>query len=88
MSGLIDPAILRDQARCGALGGTYRACMDGQLPAEELPAYLRARLLTQLHALGWTDLEIAVHTRMTLYTTARIRDRLGLSPNISERGAA
>ena len=29
----------------------------------------------------WTDVQIAAHTRQTLYTTARIRARLGLGAN-------
>lgn len=78
----------RDRNKPGVQGRLYQECLNGRAPAEELPAYLRARLLTRLHGQGWTDLEIAVHTRMTLYTTARIRNRLGLSPNTSERGAA
>lgn len=81
-------AALRDDARTGVLGAHYLACLYGQLPAEVLPTHLRARLLARLHGEGWTDVEIAAHTRMTLYTTARIRKRLGLSPNTVERGAA
>jgi hypothetical protein len=72
----------------GVLGRLYQLCLEGRRPAEELPAYLRDRLLTRLHAQGWTDLDIAVHTYMTLYTTVRIRSRLELSPNHENRGAA
>jgi hypothetical protein len=83
------PTNRRDQAhRHGVLGRLYQLCLDGARPAEELPAYLRDRLITRLHGEGWTDVEIAVHTYMTLYTTVRIRNRLGLSPNAAERGAA
>ena len=59
----------------------YRACLEGDAPAEVLPPNVRELLVAVLHNRGWTDLEIACHTRMTLYTTARIRSRLGLSPN-------
>lgn len=78
----------RDRDHPGLLGRLYRTCLAGRAPAEELPTYLRERLVTRLHGEGWTDLQIAVHTYMTLYTTVRIRSRLGLSPNTSERGAA
>jgi hypothetical protein len=77
-----------EQARKGLLGTLYQACLAGRLPAEELPTYLRARLVARLHSQGWTDLEVAVHTRMTLYTTVRIRERLGLSSNAHQKGAA
>lgn len=53
----------------------------GLLVAEELPTTAREQLFTDLWALGWSDLEMAEHTRTSLYTTARIRDRLGLRPN-------
>lgn len=53
----------------------------GRLPAEALPTQLRWQLVIDLHSLRWTDVEIAEHTRMTTYTTARIRDSLGLRPN-------
>lgn len=66
----------------------YRACLDGLAPAEVLPAADRERLVWVLHRRGWTDLEIASHTSMTTYTTARIRSRLGLEPNHAQRGAA
>jgi acetyl-CoA carboxylase carboxyltransferase component len=60
----------------------YQAALDGIEPAEALTEADRHRLVTQLHAAGWTDLEIAKHARMTLYTTARIRgDLLGLPAN-------
>jgi hypothetical protein len=58
-----------------------RMAIQGLLVAEELPTKARERLFAELHALGWTDLEMAEHTRTTPYTTARIRDRLGLRPN-------
>ena len=35
----------------------------------------RERLVLELSGRGWSDLDIALHTRMTEYTTARIRTR-------------
>ena len=55
--------------------------LEGHLVAEELSRDLRHALILLLHRQGWTDQEIAEHTRTTLYTTARIRDYLGLNPN-------
>lgn len=66
----------------------FNACLAGDLPAEELPTDLRQQLVSHLHGLGWTDLEIAVHCRMSTYTTGRIRSRLDLAPNFHEQGAA
>ncbi|MCI2421486.1 hypothetical protein MOQ72_29035 [Saccharopolyspora sp. K220] len=60
---------------------TYRSCLLGKQPAEILDTTARERLVAELHALGWTDAEIAAHCRMTTYTTGRIRERLGLAPN-------
>lgn len=57
------------------------------MAAERLDGTDRDLLLAVLHARGWTDLHIAVHTLWTTYTVARIRERLGLSPN-TEKGAA
>lgn len=55
--------------------------LDGLLVAEELPTKARERLFTELWAAGWTDREMAEHTRTTEYTVDRIRTRLGLLPN-------
>lgn len=66
----------------------YRRCLAGDEPAEVLSAEWRQRLVRALHARGWADAEIAVHTRMTLYTTARIRSRMRLKPNQAQKGAA
>lgn len=63
------------------------ACRLGQEPAESLPTYAREWLVHELWSNGWTDVEIAIWTRMTVYTTVRIRTRLGLAAN-SVRGAA
>jgi hypothetical protein len=57
--------------------------MDGDLPAEALRPLDRQALVLILHQRGCTDVEIACHTRMTTYTTGRIRARLGLAPNTS-----
>jgi hypothetical protein len=56
----------------------YRRCRDGLEPAEALTRVARAVLVHELWALGWTDVEVAVHTRLTTYTAAAIRTRLGL----------
>lgn len=63
------------------------ACRTGHEPAEVLPTYAREWLVHELVCEGWTDLQIAEHTRMSTYTTARIRERLGLAAN-KIRGAA
>lgn len=60
---------------------TWQACWEGREPAETLDAAERELLVAFLVDAGLTDREIAAHTRMTLYTTARIRDRLDLPPN-------
>lgn len=59
----------------------YQAARLGREPAEALDPADRRRLVAELHGLGWADEAIAAHTRMTTYTTARIRDALGLLPN-------
>lgn len=59
----------------------YVAAREGLEPAEALSTGERRRLVTEFVVLGMTDLEIAELTRMTLYTTARIRRELGLEPN-------
>jgi hypothetical protein len=59
----------------------YRAAWDGGEPAEALTPDDRRRLVLDLHDVGWADEDIAQHTRMTTYTTARIRGALGLLPN-------
>lgn len=76
----------RPETRPHALQQQLDRCRAGVEPAEALPAYARDWLVAELHDRGWTDLEIAAHTRMTTYTTARIRGRLGLPPN-QMRGA-
>lgn len=76
------PSTLR-QPMSGARSGQllWRACFEGREPAEALHWRDREDLVAGLVQAGWTDLEIAALTRMSLYTTARIRRRLVLSPN-------
>lgn len=62
----------------------YRRCMDGHEPAESLPQNERARLVLILHNRGWTDVQVATHTRMSTYTAARIRRRIGLPVNFPQ----
>lgn len=75
----------RDRAR-----RLYRRCLEGLEPAEVLSTRDREGLVAELVAeRGWSDTAIAAHTRMTEYTTARIRTRLGLKPRLqpTERAA-
>lgn len=65
----------------------YRRCRDGLEPAELLTTGARAELVAELWELGWTDVEVATHTRMSTYTAAVIRTRLGL-PCLPPTGAA
>lgn len=58
----------------------YQRALAGELPAEALTTVERERLVTVLWDAGWSDTDIADWTRMTEYTTARIRTRLGLRP--------
>lgn len=59
----------------------YERCLAGREPAEALPTKERELLVAELVTAGWTVQQIAAHTRMTLYTTDRIRARLELSPS-------
>ncbi|MPZ67354.1 MAG: hypothetical protein GEU83_18240 [Pseudonocardiaceae bacterium] len=63
-------------------------CWRGAEPAESLDPADRAQLLTELCAAGWTDTEIATHTRMSTHTTGRIREQLGLESNHHPREGA
>jgi hypothetical protein len=65
----------------------YAAARAGKQPVEALTTEDRARLITELATRGWTDVRIAEHTRQTTYTTARIRDRLGLAANVPQARA-
>lgn len=66
----------------------YERCWAGELPAEVLDPKDRERLVADLWEFGWTDREIAAHTRMTTYTTARIRERQELLARRPVEGAA
>jgi hypothetical protein len=59
----------------------WEACCAGREPAEALDPRDREDLVAGLVECGWTDVEVAVHTRMSTYTAARIRDRVGARPN-------
>lgn len=63
-------------------------CWQGLMPAEALPTKDREDLVWHLVQQGWTDEQVAEHTRMTTYTTALIRTRLGLIANRPPKGAA
>lgn len=63
-------------------------CCAGLEPAEALHARDREDLVAELVRRGWSDLQIAEHTRMTCYTTARIRRAVGMPANRDELAAA
>lgn len=63
----------------------YRRALEGEVPAESLPTFLRWRLVATLHRAGLSDVEIAEVSRMSTYTTARIRAGMGLKPNTCEQ---
>ena len=65
-----------------------RLALAGQIPADALTTEDRQRLVTAFHKHGWTDVEVASYTRMSTYTTARIRERLGLAANKIEGAVA
>lgn len=65
-----------------------QACLRGEMPAEVLTTEDREHLVHTLWKRGWTDAEIASHTLMTTYTTARIRSRLKLAAHRTVEGAA
>ncbi|MCK2242336.1 MULTISPECIES: hypothetical protein [unclassified Crossiella] len=58
-----------------------RHCIAGRLVAEELTPVQRELVVSVLHARGYPDARIAAVTRMSSYTTGRIRLRLGLTPH-------
>jgi len=62
-------------------GELYERARLGLVPAEVLSSELRWRLVAELHRGGWSDAEIADHTRTTRYTVSRIRGEMGLRPN-------
>lgn len=59
----------------------WERCRAGREPAESLCTSDRADLIAELHLHGFTDADIAAHTRSSTYTVGRIRDRLGLPPH-------
>lgn len=63
-------------------------CWAGKAPAELLTRGERDLLVSELWAKGWTDSQISVHTKLTEYTTCRIRERLGLSARSPSEEAA
>lgn len=65
-----------------------QSCLRGDMPAELLTTEDREHLVHTLWKRGWTDAEIAAHTFMSTYTTARIRSRLALAPHRQVEGAA
>lgn len=75
----------RPDTRGQAYALLRRRCWAGEAPAEELDTADREQLVTELWAAGWTDVEIAVHTRMSTYTTGRIRDRISVSRDDTPR---
>lgn len=54
----------------------YRLCLAGVEPAEVLSAQDREALIAYLAACSWSITEIAVHTKQTDYTVARILARV------------
>jgi len=61
--------------------GQFEGALAGKTPGEALSPYDRRVLLSVLHRRGYSDRQIADHTRWTLYTTARIREHIGLDAN-------
>lgn len=82
------PSLLRPTAGVRSGLHLWRACCTGAEPAEALDTRDREDLVATLVERGWTDLEIALLTRMSTYTVGRIRDRVGLSANQPDRLAA
>lgn len=64
-----------------ALRVLVAAVMAGREPAETLPPMQRRAVMAAWVRAGWPDREIAVHTRWSEYTVARIRSGLGLAAN-------
>lgn len=67
---------------------TLALCWAGKEPAELLTRGERDLLVFELWAKGWTDREISAHTKLTEYTTCRIRERLGLPVRRADEEAA
>jgi hypothetical protein len=58
-----------------------RRCVRGEVVAEQVSTRARELAVCWLHRCGWTDAEVAARTRMSTYTAARIRSRMGLAVN-------
>lgn len=69
-------------------GQLWLACWQGRLPAEVLHTRDREDLVWHLVTAGWSDRQVAQHTCMTVYTTVRIRTRLGMVGNEPAREVA
>jgi hypothetical protein len=67
-------AVRATPPRSGTL--LWTACCAGREPAESLDPRDREDLVADLVAAGWSLHEIAVHTRMSTYTTGRIAARV------------
>lgn len=77
MTRRLVPAAVRrpmSAARSGQL--LWAACCAGREPAESLDTHDREDLVAALADRGWSDVDIAVLTHMSTYTTARIRERV------------
>jgi hypothetical protein len=66
----------------------YTLALEGELPAEALSTADRGRLVRTLWRQGWTDRQVAEHSRMTDYTAARIRVRWGLAQNVDKEAVS
>lgn len=85
MNRRIVPAELRQPVSAARSGQVlWRACCAGREPAESLDPRDREDLVAGLVERGWSDVDIAVLTRMSTYTTARIRHRIGLRAATAE----
>ncbi|WP_306358732.1 MULTISPECIES: hypothetical protein [unclassified Nocardia] len=60
----------------------FGRALAGRESADALPSADRRLLVARLHELGMTDSELAAWTRMSRYSTARIRSELGLPANL------
>lgn len=84
------PADLVHAPMSGSRSGPllWRLCLLGREPAESLHWRDREDLVVGLAGRGWSDVEIAVLTRMSTYTTARIRERALVRDALERSGRA
>lgn len=61
---------------------TFAAVMAGEEPADALTSGDRRLLVARLWEQGMTDVEVAEVTRMTMFSSARIRTELDLPANV------